>query len=95
MSDESALRSKARAAIRNGKLPAIKPSRTWGGPGSGASCSVCGEPVKSGQMELEVEYRRDGGNPGVENYYLHVRCFAAWECESQNTPPADRLTETA
>jgi hypothetical protein len=74
MNDERALHKKAREAIQSGRLPAMKPSRTWGGPGSGTPCSVCSEPVTQGQMELEIEYRRN----------LHIRCFAVWECERQN-----------
>jgi len=42
---------------------------------------MCGEPVTQGQMELEIEYRRTGATPEVDKYYLHVRCFAVWECE--------------
>ena len=85
MNDEGALHKKAREAIQSGRLPAMKPSRTWGGPGSGTPCSVCGESVTQGQIELEIEYRRNGnGRPGLDNYYLHIRCFAVWECESQN-----------
>ena len=64
MNNEATLREKAREAIQSGKLPAMKPSRTWGGPGSGTECSVCGEPVKPDQMELEIEYR-NGGTPDV------------------------------
>ena len=59
----------------------MKPSRTWGGPGSGTPCSVCGEPVTQAEMELEIEYRRNGATPGPDNYYLHIRCFAVWACE--------------
>jgi hypothetical protein len=32
-------------------------------------------------MELEIEYRRTGATPGLDKYYLHVKCFAVWECE--------------
>jgi hypothetical protein len=74
MKDECFLREKAQEAIRSGKLPAVKPGRTWGGPGNGTRCSMCGEPVTQGQMELEIE-------TGLDKYYLHVRCFAVWECE--------------
>ena len=81
MNDERALHKKAREAIQSGRLPAMKPSRTWGGPGSGTPCSVCGEPVTQAQMELEIEYRRNGATPGLDNHYLHIRCFAVWECE--------------
>jgi hypothetical protein len=81
MPDESLLREKARAAIRDGKLPDRKPTRTWGGPGVGAECAVCGVPVTVDEMEFEVQFARDGDNPGLDKYHVHIRCFAAWEFE--------------
>lgn len=39
MPDEPILREQARAAIKNGKLPARAPSRTWG-PGVDAPCQI-------------------------------------------------------
>jgi hypothetical protein len=81
MPDEKLLRSKAEEAIRTGKLPSRRPDRTWGGPGVGATCAVCGEPVKKDQLEFEVQFARDGDNPGLDKFHIHVRCFAAWELE--------------
>ena len=57
------------------------PDRTWGGPGVGAPCSVCGEPIKRDQLELETQFAHDGSNPGLDKFHIHVRCFAAWELE--------------
>ena len=81
MPDEPLLRDKAREAIRSGKLPRRPPDRTFGAPGSGESCAVCGEPVAQDQMLLEIEYWRHGARPGLESYHLHLRCHAAWEFE--------------
>ena len=81
MPDESLLRAKARAAVENGKLPSRQPDRTWGGPGVGAPCAVCGLPVKKDEMEFEIQFARDGGSPGLDKFHVHVRCFAAWEFE--------------
>ena len=81
MPDEEILREKARAAVMNGKLPARRPDRTWGGPGVGAVCTVCNEPVTPSQMEFEIQFSRDGDNPGLDKYHVHIRCFAAWEFE--------------
>lgn len=81
MPDESLLRQKARDAFRGGKLPNRTPDRTWGGPGVGAACSVCGQPVRKDEKELEIEFARDGGDPGLDKFHLHIRCFAAWELE--------------
>ena len=81
MPDEPRLREQAREAVKNGKLPARAPDRTWGGPGVGASCSVCGVPVTRDELELEIEFAHDGANPRLDKFHLHVRCFAAWEFE--------------
>jgi hypothetical protein len=81
MPDEKILREKARAVVEEGKLPSRPPDRTWGGPGVGATCSVCGLPVKRDEMEFEIEFARDGDNPGLDKFHVHIRCFAAWEFE--------------
>ena len=79
--DEHDLREQARTVIEAGKLPARRPDRTWGGPGVGAPCAVCGVPVGKDQLEFEIQFARDGDNPGLDKYHVHVRCFAAWEFE--------------
>jgi hypothetical protein len=81
MSDETVLREKARDVIQTGKLPSRRPDRTWGGPGVGAECAVCGLPVRPDEMEFEIQFARDGDNPGLDKYHVHIRCFAAWELE--------------
>ena len=79
--DEQDLREKALAVIKAGKLPARRPDRTWGGPGVGAPCAVCGVPVEKDQLEFEIQFARNADNPGLDKYHVHVRCFAAWEFE--------------
>jgi hypothetical protein len=81
MPDERLLRTKAREAVERGKIPRRRPDRTWGGPGVGATCSICDEPVTSAQLEFEIQFSRDGDNPGLDKYHVHIRCFAAWEFE--------------
>jgi hypothetical protein len=80
MADEEDLRAKAREVIRQGKLPAVAPTRTWGGPGVGAPCSVCGLAVTKAQKEFEIQFEQAGGG-GLDKYHVHIRCFAAWEFE--------------
>lgn len=77
MSDEGTLRDKARAAIRNGKLPTRSPDRTWGGPGVGAECAICGLPVTKDEMEFEIQFARDGDNPGLVGALRPVHDSAA------------------
>jgi hypothetical protein len=81
MSDELRIREQAREAVRTGKLPRRGQDRTWGGPGVGARCAVCGEPVSKHEMELEIQFARDEDSPGLDKFHVHVRCFAAWEFE--------------
>ena len=81
MPDEPILREKAREVIRSGKLPSRQPDRTSGGPGVGAPCTVCGAFITKDQLEFEIEFARDGDNPGLDKFHLHIRCFAAWELE--------------
>ena len=79
--EEQALRAKAREVLQAGNLPSRRPDRTWGGPGVGAPCEVCGVPVGRNEMEFEIEFARDGDNPGLDKFHVHIRCFAAWELE--------------
>ena len=79
--DENILRRIARKVILDGKLPSRRPDRTWGGPGVGAPCAVCGVSVEQDQMEFEIQFTRDGDNPGLDKFPVHIRCFAAWEFE--------------
>jgi hypothetical protein len=81
MPDELLLREQARYAVRTGTLPTRKPDRTFGGPGSNVACAVCREPIPQNQMEFEIEFNRHGTAPGLDRYYLHPRCYAAWEFE--------------
>jgi len=70
------LHQQARAAIQSGKLPSRVPDRTWGGPGVGAACPICGLPVSQQEMEFEMEFARD-------RFHVHLKCYAAWEFERQ------------
>jgi hypothetical protein len=82
--DDDLLRQKAREALRSGLLPVRAPDRTFGGSGSGAACTICGEPVRVNQVGFEVEYQRHGVNPGLDRYELHPKCLKAWERERIN-----------
>jgi hypothetical protein len=84
MPDENILREKARAAIHDGKLPIEAFDRSWGAPGVGAPCVVCGLPITKDEKELEIEFARDGASPRLDRFKLHIRCFAAWEFERRS-----------
>ena len=80
--DENSIREKARAVIQSSKLPGRSPDRTWGGPGVGAPCAICDLPVRRTEMEFEIQFARDGSNPGLDKFHVHLQCFAAWECDA-------------
>jgi hypothetical protein len=42
---------------------------------------VCGGPIPRSDTDYELEFNRHGVVPGFDRYYLHYRCFAAWELE--------------
>jgi hypothetical protein len=86
MPDEAALREFARHAVRNGKLPRREPAHVWGGPGVGVPCSVCEKPTTREEMEYELEFDPDSDNLSLDQFHMHLRCFAAWEVE--RTKPA-------
>ena len=85
MNNESTLRLQAREAIRAGKLPNRRAERMWGGPGFGAACRVCDRPVERDELGFELEFEQDGGAPCPGEHHVHIRCFAAWEFELQNS----------
>lgn len=95
MLDDSTLRQKAREAIQSGKLPGRPPQRMWGGPGSGACCVVCGEPVLQDEMGLELEYAADAAPSPVGGYHAHVRCFAVWDTERSGREGITRGTSSS
>ena len=81
MSPEEHLRELARQAITAERIPNFKPDRVWGGPGIGALCTICNQPVLQNEMEFEVQFARDGARPHFDVFHIHIRCFAAWEFE--------------
>lgn len=80
MAEESVLREIAREAIRSGKIPTRAADRVEGGPGSGAVCAICGDRIRRLTTELELDFNRHA-TPGTDKFFLHHRCFAAWEFE--------------
>ncbi|MGH8219459.1 MAG: hypothetical protein ACREUT_12995 [Steroidobacteraceae bacterium] len=97
MSDKEILRARAREALRTGRIPDRPPDRIWGGPGMGARCAVCDEPIGQNESELELQFaddcegdpapcsgKRMGGKSAGTNCHVHVACLAAWELERQN-----------
>jgi len=68
---EDVLRQIARKVVQDGKLPSRRPE-------------VCGVPVGRNEMEFEIQFARDGDNPGLDKFHVHIRCCAAWEFERES-----------
>lgn len=77
---ERALRDKARAKLREGTLPVVKPSRIWGGPGAGLTCVVCDLPIGKDQLEFEVQFVQERVLT-LAVFHFHLACFSSWELE--------------
>ena len=86
------LRFKAREVIQSGRLPNRHPDQTWGGPGHGACCTVCGERIRPNEVELELDFAVAEGGPGLVGYIVHPRCFAALEHERQSLDGGEQLS---
>jgi hypothetical protein len=84
---EERLRGQARAAIHVGMLPRQPQVNVWRGPGSGASCAVCGSIVARDGHGFELEFRDAMGR--LERRYVHIPCFAAWDLECRSLLQAD------
>jgi hypothetical protein len=97
--DEKELRERIRTAVAAGKLPDRPPERTWGGPGSGKDCALCGEPAMAQEAELELDYISNDGRNGPVCLHVHARCWQLWESERQSTqgrtpPPTAQTPES-
>ena len=60
-------------------LAEFRPHVRW--TGSGQPCAVCGKPLPGEEMVVELEFNRHATTPGLDQYHLHHRCYAAWEFE--------------
>jgi hypothetical protein len=74
--NEQALRARARQRIGQGLLPREKPTRMWGGRGTGAVCNLCDRPIDNSEPEMELEYEPSAG---VSSVRLHLRCQSIWD----------------
>jgi hypothetical protein len=75
---EQHLQHTARACLASGRLPRVQSQCIWGGYGRGDVCSLCGEPIRSNEVEFEVP--EDAVAPGTA-FKFHITCHAAWQLE--------------
>jgi hypothetical protein len=78
---ERELRRRAREEIKSGRLPGSLAASIWGGRGTGLSCAVCGDDIRSDQVEYEIS------DPcGGEPFRFHLTCHTVWQLEG--SPPS-------
>lgn len=75
---ENELRLRARDLIQRGHLPAVVPSKMWGGHGSAQCCSLCDKPIQPDEIEYEINA---GVQQNLRTYRFHFMCHAAWQFE--------------
>jgi hypothetical protein len=88
MPRELYLQRTARECLANGRLPRMHSQCIWGGYGRGDTCSLCGEPIRSTEVEFEVPEPDAGwrsaiprhATPGV-GFRFHINCHAVWQLE--------------
>jgi len=78
MPRELYLHRTAREHLANGRLPRIQSQCIWGGYGRGDICSLCGEPIRSTEVEFEVPEPDDSPGSCLK---FHIACHAIWQSE--------------
>ncbi len=57
--------------------------------GPGAARVSEGSARSAADPSRRIEFARDGDNPGLDIFHVHIKCFAAWELE-RNKPDGHR-----
>ena len=81
MTTEQRLQHAARACLASGRLPRVQSQCIWGGYGRGDVCSLCGEPIRSHEVEFEVPEAVAGGDGARPAFKFHITCHDAWQLE--------------
>jgi hypothetical protein len=84
MPRELYLQRAARECLASGRLPRMQSQCIWGGYGRGDICSLCGEPIRTTEVEFEVpEPDEAHGVPPKHHSGLkfHITCHAIWQME--------------
>src|SRR5688500_8431195 len=84
----SGRRAKVLDAVLAGKLPAPPPERTVGGRGSGVPCAICTEPLRSDEVEWELEFTSALDKLTRTILHVHPDCYAYWDLMRRRTLPS-------
>ena len=67
-----------------GALPKRPPDRIWKSNGTGRPCQLCGKQITRLEIQLELEFRREGAQGGDVLHYAHRTCFDARTSDPEN-----------
>jgi hypothetical protein len=87
--NEETLRARARLRIDQELLPREKPTRMWGGRGTGLICSLCDLPIPDSEPEMELEYEPPARTSTVR---FHLRCQSIWDAARQALTPSQWIS---
>jgi hypothetical protein len=79
------LQRTARECLASGRLPKMQSHCIWGGYGRGDVCSLCGEAIRTTDVEFEVPEPEDGSGQGFK---FHITCHAVWQLECTSAESA-------
>jgi hypothetical protein len=80
-SHEEMLRQRARARLKSGALHTRAAVASYAGPGSGAPCALCDEPIVKADIEFELDFPADAAGASRVTIHMHFRCRAIWDTE--------------
>lgn len=79
------LHERARELIKNGTLPQVNPSSTYGGYGTDRKCQLCAASITSKEVEYELEFTSSGERPLQKQLvWFHLACHAIWDYERKH-----------
>jgi hypothetical protein len=68
----------ARERLASGELPRVQSESIWGGYGHGNVCSLCGEPIRTTEVEFELPELANCPNTTLR---FHIPCHEIWQLE--------------
>jgi hypothetical protein len=75
--DRTSLRDVILRKVNDGGLPTKAPNKIYTGYGIYATCNACGDPIRSFQVEYELNYPDEHCT-----FRLHLACAGLWEAVS-------------
>jgi hypothetical protein len=73
----------AECRVRDGELPGRVTVTTFGGSSNGASCSLCRDPLRAGEPEIELAWSDEGSR---RTALLHPGCHGVWLVAARSLP---------